>query len=632
MSIARPAIALLAAGLLCAMGLQGGSAAGAAAARTWIVQARSGADLQAQLAQVGATAEQPLPIIHAASVRLTAEQLARLRAGSAVRIYADRGVRTSGLLTGLSSTLKNTTNNLNSTVAGSAVGTVTTAASTQVLQPVLATSITRSLTAPVVGALSSGTSLQDGKGVAALGLTYQTNYPQLIGADHLQDQGTTGAGVTIAVLDTGLWQDTTQNYGGRILASIDVVNGGHGAVQGDPYGHGTHVTSIAASGAINLAGQYQGIAPRANLVVVRAFNQYGAARYSDVIAGLNWIVANKARYNIRVLNLSFGAPPESFYWDDPLNQAVMAAWRAGIVVVVAAGNDGPLPMTIDVPGNVPYVITVGALTDNYTPYDGTDDRLASFSSAGPTYEGFVKPELVAPGGHIAASMSSSSYLAGLDPDSMQLGQQLFTMSGTSQAAAVTSGVVALLLQREPGLTPDEIKCRLLATARPAVRSDNTLAYSVFQQGAGLINAGTAAGSQALNCANLGLDIDADLADAAHFGGPANRDDDGNYYVMDMTSSVWGTPLNADGLTWSAGYPYGEGYAWSAGSVSRTGYAWSKGYTWSASSAAKSGYAWSKSTTAKSGYAWSKGVDWWTAQSAPPSGSAPASIAPWVPNQ
>src|SRR4029434_7435805 len=126
--------------------------------------------------------------------------------------------------------------------------------------------------------------------------------------------------------------------------------------------------------------------------------------------------------------------------------------------VAAAGNEGPEPMTIGVPGNVPYVITVGALSDSGTPYNATDDKLASFSSTGPTLEGFVKPELVSPGGHVAASMSSSSYLANLDPDSMKLGQQMFTMSGTSQAAAVTSGVVALMLQSDPTLTPDGIKC------------------------------------------------------------------------------------------------------------------------------------------------------------------------------
>ena len=148
-----------------------------------------------------------------------------------------------------------------------------------------------------------------------------------------------------------------------------MTNGGSGPVTGDPYGHGTHITSIAAGGAVNLSGNYLSIAPQANLVIVRAFDGEGGGRYIDVISGLNWIVANRAKYNIRVVNLSFGATPESYYWNDPLNQAVMAAWQAGIVVVVAAGNEGPAPMTIDVPGNVPYVITTGALTDNYTPYN-----------------------------------------------------------------------------------------------------------------------------------------------------------------------------------------------------------------------------------------------------------------------
>src|SRR5260370_375655 len=288
----------------------------------------------------------------------------------------------------------------------------------------------------------------------------------LVGADTVQQAGVTGRGVTIAVLDSGLWQDPSQNYSRRLLASIDVLNGGSGTVKGDPYGHGTHVTSIAAGGAMNISGSYLSIAPQANLVVVRAFDGTGGGRYADVIAGLNWIVANRTKYKIRVLNLSFGAAPESYYWDDPLNQAVMAAWRAGIVVVTAAGNEGPAAMTIDVPGNVPYVITTGALTDNNTPYNLSDDRLASFSSTGPTYEGFVKPELVAPGGHIVASMSSNSYLANIDPGSMILPEQMFTMSGTSMAAAVTTGVVALILQSDPALTPHAGKRRLPPPSLP----------------------------------------------------------------------------------------------------------------------------------------------------------------------
>ena len=126
---------------------------------------------------------------------------------------------------------------------------------------------------------------------------------------------------------------------------------------------------------------------------------------------MEWIIANRETYDIRVLNLSLSAPAQSHYWDDPLNQAVMAAWEAGIVVVASAGNLGPDPMTIGVPGNIPYVITVGAMTDSYTPNDFTDDKLASFSSAGPTHEGFVKPEIVAPGGHLRAYVGRKTKLA-----------------------------------------------------------------------------------------------------------------------------------------------------------------------------------------------------------------------------
>ena len=131
-----------------------------------------------------------------------------------------------------------------------------------------------------------------------------------------------------------------------------------------------------------------------------------------MIRGIDWLVAHKDVYGIRVLNLSFSAPPQSHYWDDPLNQAVMAAWQAGIVVVASAGNTGPSPMTIGVPGNVPYVDHRGR-HDRQLHADRIcgDDRLASFSAAGPTAEGFVKPEVVAPGGHIVALMNDDGRIA-----------------------------------------------------------------------------------------------------------------------------------------------------------------------------------------------------------------------------
>ena len=130
------------------------------------------------------------------------------------------------------------------------------------------------------------------------------------------------------------------------------------------------------------------------LVVVKAFDADGQGGYADVIRGIDWIVQNKDVYGIRVLNMSLSAPPRSHYWDDPLNQAVMAAWEAGIVVVASAGNGGPDPMTIGVPGNVPYIITVGAMSDNFTPGDGSDDRAAvapDATAAGDQPGGSVMP-------------------------------------------------------------------------------------------------------------------------------------------------------------------------------------------------------------------------------------------------
>jgi serine protease AprX len=364
----------------------------------YIVQSTTSRIARDDVNRVGGSTRRSLEIIHAVEADLTDRQVAKIRRLVDVTVYQDR----------------------------------------------LVSPLDKPAPAP-----GPNTALTDGEVVNAQPNQYVTDYPMLVGATTLQRMGITGRGVTIAVLDTGIWTGGAQNFSARILASLDVVGGAGQPVTSDPYGHGTHITSIAAGGAITPLGNWFGIAPNANLVIVRAFDGEGVGSYTNVIAGLNWIVANRQKYHIRVLNLSFGAPPESYYWNDPLNQAVMAAWQAGIVVVASAGNNGPTPMTIGVPGNVPYVITAGAMTDNFTPYIPTDDRLASFSSTGPTYEGFVKPEMVAPGGHMVGSMWYQSYLANIDPNSMSKKESLFVMSGTSQAAAVTTGVVALMLQANP---------------------------------------------------------------------------------------------------------------------------------------------------------------------------------------
>ena len=243
----------------------------------FIVEAANAEAARRMVSGIAGAVEQNLDIIHGVTARLTAAQVAQLRVMPGVRVYQDRALTTQS-----------------------------------------------SLTSAVVTAASNNTTLTDGTGVETPALLLQTDYTMETGASTLQAAGNRGQGVTIAVLDTGLWMPLGQAFRTRVLATRNVVNGGTGAVTGDAYGHGTHITSIAAGGAMNIAGGYFGIAPQANLVIVQAFNGMGAGRYADVIAGLDWIVANKSKYNIRVLNLSFGAPPQSDYWDDPVNQAVMA--------------------------------------------------------------------------------------------------------------------------------------------------------------------------------------------------------------------------------------------------------------------------------------------------------------------
>lgn len=437
---------------------------------------------------------------------------------------------------------------------------------------------------------------------------YETgvSYPSLAGADKLHAQGVTGLLTTVAVLDTGYWKhpslDTTALGLGRVLAQYDALGDGTDAsmigVLGltslgstnstDNSGHGTHVTGIMLNKQRTADGRYFGIAPNANLVSVRAFDSSGRGTYSSVIRGIDWVVQNKSNYRIRVLNLSLGAAPRSHYWEDPLNRAVMKAWKAGIVVVVSAGNGGPGPQTITVPGNVPYVITVGAMTDNFTPDNPADDRLASFSATGPTYEGFVKPEVVAPGGHIWSLMPTYARIA-QDHPAYQNDGDFFTMSGTSQAAAVVSGIAALLTQAEPGLSPDAVKCKLMASARPALNPAGRRAYSVFQQGAGLINAYDARNEPKRDCANRGLDIDKDLAGTAHYGGPARQSSNGDYYLANGSAEPWD-----QSYAWDQGYlwrqnsddsdTWNEGYLWRQNADDETpDGGWEYGYPWSAGS-------------------------------------------------
>ena len=213
-------------------------------------------------------------------------------------------------------------------------------------------------------------------------------------------------------------------------------------------------------------------------------------------------------------------------------------------------------MTVGVPGNVPYVITVGATSDNSTPSNPADDMLASFSSAGPSYERFVKPEVIAPGGNLLGLLGRSSTL-GLTPPLAYTGNNdYYKMSGTSQAAAVVSGIAALILQREPFLSPDDVKCRLMMSSNVALNAKGTPMYSVFQQGSGRVDAYAAAHGTVVGCANRGLDVTLDLQ-GVHYAGPARMDGSGNFYLAGAAGQ---------GTTWTGTYNAAAAVVWTTGEL------------------------------------------------------------------
>jgi serine protease AprX len=282
--------------------------------------------------------------------------------------------------------------------------------------------------------------------------------------------GYTGGGITVAVVDSGIaWHSA---IGDRVIARVNFVSAEPG-VSGDPFGHGTHVAGmIGGSGgaARRVTDAYTGgSAPSIRFVDVRVLGRDGRGLTSDVIAGIDWTVANATRYGIRVINLSLGHPVAEPAATDPLCRAVERAVRAGLVVVVSAGNYGRTPAGqyvlggITSPGNSPHAITVGA-TDTRGTSKRSDDRVAAFSSRGPTaFDLAVKPDVVAPGSRVVSLEAYSSLLSRTQPSWHVAGwgrNAYMRLSGTSMAAAVVSGGVALLLDAEPDLTPTQVKIAL----------------------------------------------------------------------------------------------------------------------------------------------------------------------------
>ena len=326
-----------------------------------------------------------------------------------------------------------------------------------------------------------------------------------VGARSVQNQlGLKGAGVGVAVIDSGItsWHDdltyngTSSSVrvdgGQRVVAFADFVNGRTSKY--DDNGHGTHVAGTIAGNGYDSEGARAGVAPEAHVVGLKVLDENGRGVISDVIAAFEWAVANKSVYNIRVANLSVGAAVSESYWTDPLTLAAKYAVDNGIVVVAAAGNGGRNSRgesqygAISAPGNAPWVITVGAYD-----YAGTlrrnDDVVAAYSSRGPSAIDFeAKPDIVAPGTGVVSLSDPSSLLYATKPANLLNGslptsyKPYLSLSGTSMAAPVVSGTIALMMQANPSLTPNMAKAILQFTAQTNAHSD------ALTQGAGFLNA------------------------------------------------------------------------------------------------------------------------------------------------
>jgi len=423
---------------------------------------------------------------------------------------------------------------------------------------------------------------------------YETYEPAVLADVAAQQYGFDGTGIGVAIIDSGVADHADFRTAGvsRVIHSESFVVGDTSTV--DAYGHGTHVAGIVAgNGASSGAGsgyakQIPGMATNANIINLRVLDQNGSGTDSQVIAAIQRAIQLKSQYNIRVINLSLGRPVFESYTLDPLCQAVEQAWQAGIVVVVAAGNNGRDNSqhtrgfaTIGAPGNDPAVITVGATRTMQTD-TRVDDAIASYSSKGPTLiDHVVKPDIVAPGNRTVSLLVKNSTLDVANPGleiaptgtcATTCVAKYFRLSGTSMATPVVSGAVALMLQNDPTLTPDTVKARLMKTAwkgfgvyTSSYDVFNNLynnQYDVFTYGAGY------------------LDIDAalantDVANGVALSPTANYDPTTKTVTIVNTNSVmWGTSV-----LWGTSIVWGNSIIWGNSVVDASSVCWGSSIVW-----------------------------------------------------
>ena len=274
--------------------------------------------------------------------------------------------------------------------------------------------------------------------------------------------GLTGRGVGVAVLDTGVFLH--RDFDDRVIAFADMVN--HRSGPYDDCGHGTHICGIIGGSGVISDGRYQGMAPGCSLIAVKVLDRKGNGYAADVLEGIDWILKEKDRLGIRIVNISVGSyGKRGMSENSALVKGVNRAWDAGLVVVVAAGNNGPRRMSITTPGISRKVITVGCSDDNMEVVVG-GNRMVDYSGRGPTAACICKPDVIAPGCSVVSCASRTD--------------RYTIKSGTSMSTPIVSGAIALLLEKYPDLTNRDVKLKLMESSRDIGLPKN-------QQGWGLLD-------------------------------------------------------------------------------------------------------------------------------------------------
>ncbi|MCL2564536.1 MAG: S8 family peptidase [Defluviitaleaceae bacterium] len=300
------------------------------------------------------------------------------------------------------------------------------------------------------------------KGIKNIKAVYETS--------NITTQSLTGKGINIAILDTGLWPaaDFTQPNN-RLIAFKDFVNGKEEFY--DDNGHGTHVAGIACGNGYLSEGKHKGVAMGAGVIAIKVLDDEGKGNSADVLAGLQWVADNKVKYGIRIVNLSVGTPETGGF--DPLTQAVEHLWDMGVVVVVAAGNNGPGISSVTSPGSSRKVITVGACDDNNESIGAKGENLLNFSGRGPTKNCIIKPDILAPGTSVISVGSKGMSQRGFELHKKRFVEENYlSLSGTSMSTPKVSGAIAILLEKHPGLSPDDVKYALKQSASDLSKDAN----------------------------------------------------------------------------------------------------------------------------------------------------------------